>query len=99
MVEEEARVLEAAVASRAAAVLSMSGGVHGLTCTVEEHADCDHNLVVDMRDSGKLHELLCSFVGADEAGRTEAEVPKEFVGFHLFFKAHLFFVWTSFKII
>ena len=72
----EAWTLEAAV--REAAALRPTG----VACSVTVHAARDHNLVVDMRDSGELHELLCSLVaeeGAEAGG--EAEIPSDFEGF------------------
>jgi hypothetical protein len=76
---EEAALLHQAVAEAAAA-----GGGGGVTCTVELHADRDHNLVTDMRDTGELHELLCRLVRGEEigAGRgVEPAMAADFDGF------------------
>ncbi|KAL3908612.1 MAG: hypothetical protein SGPRY_009729, partial [Prymnesium sp.] len=55
----------------------------GPRCDVIVHPGRDHNMVVDMRDSGELHTLLCSL--QDTAGRKsrpEVSLPEGFVGFH-----------------
>ena len=90
----EARVLQEAIAAyeSAAAPHRGSGDQRGppprLACDVTVHAARDHNLVVDMRDTGELHELLCRFVaegeGAGDArGSAPAQIamPEAFGGF------------------
>ena len=47
------------------------------------HVARDHNLVVEMRDSGELHELLRSLVAEEDgaAAHDAAEIPSDFEGF------------------
>lgn len=76
----EARTLAAAVESVSQ---SREGGV-GVSCRVKVHQARDHNLVVEMRDSGELHELLCALVAADDAqdiAGAAPEIPSDFEGF------------------
>jgi len=37
----------------------------GLSCCVKVHPGRDHNLVVDMRDTGELHKMLCCLAAED----------------------------------
>ncbi|KAL1525112.1 hypothetical protein AB1Y20_019984 [Prymnesium parvum] len=57
----------------------------GVTCSVVVHDERDHNLVVDMRDSGELHDLLCR-VASSRHGTSDAKdadsLPDKFLGFH-----------------
>ena len=73
---DEARALERAIASSAPP--RSGGGVPRLACAVTVHAARDHNLVVDMRDTGELHDLLCRLVREDEPSGV---MPADFVGF------------------
>ena len=79
--------MASAAGAQAAAVESVSqsreGGV-GVSCRVKVHQARDHNLVVEMRDSGELHELLCALVAADDAqdiAGAAPEIPTDFEGF------------------
>lgn len=78
---DEGDVHEAALLAHAAEEAGAAGGC--LSCTLEVHEGRDHNLVVEMRDSGELHDLLVRLVAADPArgGATES-LPSQFVGFH-----------------
>ena len=57
----EARMLQAAVATRASKEDNSGGG--GLSCRLHLHAGRDHNVATEMRDSGELHELLRRLCG------------------------------------
>ena len=64
----------------------MSRGNRGvLSCSVHVHKGRGHNLVVDMRNSGELHELLQALI-APPGGRTvrraqKSGIPQTFIGF------------------
>lgn len=81
----EARTLEAVVSQLSQGVEAAAGGGgvgFGVTCAVKVHEARDHNLVVEMRDSGELHDLLRSLVAEEEGAAPDAaEIPSDFEGF------------------
>lgn len=80
---DEGDVQEAALLKRAVDNMAAVRATEGLSCTVKVHEGRDHNLVVEMRDSGELHELLCRLVTNPETADTTRHslLPQEFVGF------------------
>lgn len=54
-----------------------------LTCSVSVHEERDHNLVIEMRDTGELHELLCRVVQSEPVASQSdlMPMPERFVGF------------------
>ena len=76
----EAKMLQAAIADASSA---RAGGV---SCRVVVHEGRDHNLVVDMRDAGELHDLLRRVAAAPAStggGDPTAQpgIPADFDGF------------------
>ena len=81
----EALLLQRAVEERAALATS-PGADEAVRCSVKVHDGRDHNLVVEMRDSGELHDWLCQLVAAEgaeggAAAGVEEALPAKFVGF------------------
>ena len=66
----EVNILKAAVDRRA-----RKGRRGGLSMSLTVHGERDHNLVVDMRNSGELHALLRRHVGGEEPEGEEAAPP------------------------
>ena len=80
---DEGDVLEAHL-FRDAVEESAGGAPTGLRCFLKVHDGRDHNLVVDMRDSGELHQLLCRVVaseGTQNGAQEKSSIPSDFVGF------------------